>query len=61
MENLKDRIQQRRPFPRTVEQLKVALREEWNKLEPYVLYNLINSMPKRVKMVIGAKGGHSKY
>jgi len=58
---LKDRIQQRKPFPRTVEQLKVALREEWNKLEPYVLYNLINNMPKRVKMVIEAKGGHSKY
>jgi len=58
---LKDRIQQRKPFPRTVEQLKAALREEWGKLEPDVLINLVNSMPKRVKMVIEARGGHSKY
>src|SRR6185369_4506371 len=58
---LKDRTQQRKPFPRTVEQLKAALREEWGKLEPDVLINLVNSMPKRVKMVIEAKGGHSKY
>jgi len=52
---LKDRTQQRKPFPRTVEQLKTALREEWCKLEPGVLLNLVNSMPKRVKMVIEAK------
>jgi len=58
---LKDRIQQRKPFPKTVQQLKIALKEEWSKLESNSLSNLINSMPKRVRMVIEEKGGHTKY
>ncbi|CAG8525569.1 8883_t:CDS:2 [Funneliformis caledonium] len=44
---LKDRIQQRKPFPKTVQQLKIALKEDWSKLESNSLSNLINSIPKR--------------
>jgi transposase len=58
---LKDKTQQRKPFPRTVEQLKIALKEEWCKLESHILLSLVSSMPKRVKLVVEAKGGHSKY
>jgi transposase len=58
---LKDRIQQRKPFPRTTQQLKVALEEEWGKLEPGILFNLVDSLPRRIKMVIDTKGGPIKY
>ena len=58
---LKDNVQKKKRFPRTVAELKVALNEEWSKLSPALLFKLIDSMPKRVKMVLEAKGGPTKY
>ena len=34
---------------------------EWNKIPPEVCQNLIESMPRRIRAVIRAKGGHTKY
>ena len=34
---------------------------EWDKIEPEVCQNLIESMPKCVEAVIKAKGGYTKY
>ena len=34
---------------------------EWDKIEPEVCHNLIESMPRRVAEVVKAKGGHTKY
>jgi transposase len=34
---------------------------EWNKIEPKVCQDLIESMPRRVQAVIEAKGGYTKY
>jgi transposase len=34
---------------------------EWNKIEPNVCQDLIESMPRRIKAVIEAKGGYTKY
>ncbi len=34
---------------------------EWEKIEPEVCQNLIESMPRRVAAVVKAKGGHTKY
>ena len=34
---------------------------EWDKIEPEVYQNLIESMPRRVAAVVKAKGGHTKY
>ncbi len=34
---------------------------EWEKIEPEVCQNLIESMPMRVTAVVKAKGGHTKY
>ncbi|XP_039969441.1 uncharacterized protein LOC120781305 [Bactrocera tryoni] len=41
--------------------LKVALMEEWAKIPPETTKKLVESMPKRLKMVIDEKGGHTKY
>lgn len=35
--------------------------DEWNKIEPEVCQNLIESMPRRIEAVLAAKGGHTKY
>ena len=37
------------------------MEQEWWKIEKSFCYNLIKSMPDRVKAVIQAKGGHTKY
>lgn len=41
--------------------LKVGLVEEWAKITPELTQKLVNSMPKRLKMVVDNKGGHTKY
>jgi hypothetical protein len=33
----------------------------WNEIPPEVCQNLIESMSRRLKTVIKAKGGHTKY
>lgn len=41
--------------------LKVALVEEWEKITPDVTQKLVDSIPKRLKMIANNKGGHTKY
>ncbi|GBO14001.1 hypothetical protein AVEN_131379-1 [Araneus ventricosus] len=43
------------------EQLKAVLTEEWNKTEHSYTKKLVESMPKRIKSVISAKGYPTKY
>ena len=57
----KKKIIMRNPVPQNLEELWAAVNEEWSKMEPSILINLINSMPKRMQLVIKAKGGHIKY
>jgi hypothetical protein len=35
--------------------------EEWNNIPPETCQGLIESMPRRIKAVLSAKGGHTKY
>ena len=58
---LKDNIQKREDFPRTVDELKIALREEWLKFDVSILRKVVDSMPRRIKAVLSAKGGPTKY
>jgi len=34
---------------------------EWDKIPPEVCQNLIESMPRRVEVVLKVKGGYTKY
>ena len=47
--------------PRTLAELEVALVELWNDVPASMCENLIESMPRRVKLCIQAKGGYFKY
>ena len=47
--------------PKGVHKLWDRLEEEWDKISPEVCQNLIESMPRRIKAIIKANGGHTKY
>ena len=47
--------------PNGVHELWERVEAEWEKIEPRVCQNLIESMPRRVAAVIKAKGGYTKY
>lgn len=58
---LKDNIQRREVFPKTKEELKIALEEEWQKFDTSILNGIIDSMPRRIKAVLKVNGGPTKY
>jgi hypothetical protein len=47
--------------PKGIEELWERVEAEWDKIEPEVCQNLIESMPRRVEAVYKAKGGYTKY
>ena len=59
--HLKYKLQEYETALQGVHQLWGRVEEEWNKIPPEVCQKLIESMPKRIKAVIQAKGGHTKY
>ena len=58
---MKDNIQNQRNFPKNVDDLKIALKEEWSKLDTSVLRRVVDSMPRRIEAVMNANGGPTKY
>jgi hypothetical protein len=58
---LKDNIQSREVFPRTVGELKAALSEEWENLDCSIFEDVVISMPLRINAVLEAKGGPTHY
>jgi len=47
--------------PSGVHELWDWFQEEWEKIEPSICQNLIESMPRRIEAVLKAKGGYAKY
>jgi hypothetical protein len=60
-EHLKRQLLKYDTPPKGVHELWDRLEEEWDKISPEVCQNLIESMPRRIKAVIKANGGHTKY
>lgn len=58
---LERRIQKRDVRPKNKTELMEALVEEWSQISPDVTAKLVDSMPKRCKAVLQAKGGHTSY
>lgn len=48
---MKQQIRKRNPFPTTMENLKVAIQEEWDLITPEELTSLVDSIPTRVREV----------
>jgi hypothetical protein len=51
----------RKPLPKSKEELIAVIRKEWRKITIKTIHHLILGLPNRVKAVIKAKGGHTKY
>ena len=47
--------------PNGILQLWERVQKEWDAIPPAVCQNLIESMPRRVKALLRAKGGYTKY
>ena len=60
-EHLKHQLQKYATSPKGVHELWERVVEELNEITPEVCQNLIESMPRQIKAVIKANGGHTKY
>ena len=58
---LERRIERKRSSIKNLEQLKVALREEWERMDDEFADRLVRSMKRRCEAVIKAKGGATEY
>ncbi|KAG1039200.1 hypothetical protein G6F43_012558 [Rhizopus delemar] len=58
---LERRIERKRSSVKNLEQLKVALREEWERMDDEFADRLVRSMKRRCEAVIKAKGGATEY
>jgi transposase len=58
---LKTRINRRLHIPKNVDEMWVALQEEWGKIEVEFINTLVDSMPNRVEAIRKARGGPTKY
>ena len=62
IEHLWDQIGRRlNRKPRNVQELEVAIQEEWNGIPQAAINRLIQSMRRRVVACISRHGGHTKY
>ena len=65
IENLWDeldrRVRRRRNTPNTLEQLRTALLEGWENIPMRKIKAVVNSMQRRIRAVINARGGHTRY
>jgi transposase len=62
IEHLRDqldkRVRHRQPPPQTLNQLHQMLQQEWRTIPRNNVRNLIESMPRRRRAVLAARGGH---
>lgn len=58
---LERKVRKHNPHPKNLTELMAVLEEEWYKIEPEILQNLVESMPRRVQAVIDSHGYPTKY
>ena len=58
---LRANIKKRNPRPMRKEDLKQALKEEWAEIDMRKVNKLIDSMPRRLRVVIKVEGGITHY
>ncbi|GFY24112.1 transposable element Tcb2 transposase [Trichonephila clavipes] len=55
------RVAGRQPPPQTLQELKRALLEEWDRIHLLVINSLIDSMPQRCSTLLAINGNHTPY
>jgi len=61
VDDLDRRVRSRQPAPQTLQELQQALQQEWGRIPQDRIRRLIESMPRRVRAVLQANGGHNRY
>ena len=59
--HLKKKLSQYEEPPNGMLELWECVQKEWDAIEPEVCQNLIESMPRRIKALLRARGGYTKY
>jgi len=54
-------VRSRQPAPQTLQQLQQALEQEWGRIPQDRIRRLIESILRRVYVVLQANGGHNRY
>ena len=57
----KTRINNRPVIPKSLDEMWVALQEEWGKIDMEFINKLVDGMPDRAQAVHKAKGSSTKY
>lgn len=60
-DELKRRVRARSPAPTRLQELQLAIEEEWNAIPQDFMVKLIRSMKNRLRAVIKARGGNTPY
>ena len=60
-DELDRRVKRGRNTPNTLGQLRTALLEEWENIPMRKINALVNSMQRRIRAVINARAGHTRY
>lgn len=55
------RVKARPVRPETLQELKMALVEEWESIDQNVIRHLIESMPRRIQALLDVRGGNTRY
>lgn len=58
---LERKVRKHKPHPKNLNELMVILEEKWYEIEPEILENLVESMPRRIQAVIDSNGNPTKY
>lgn len=58
---LKRHVRARNPAPDSIEALRIAVHEEWNRIPQETIRDLLRSMPRRMQAVIRVRGGNTHY
>ncbi|GFX62445.1 transposable element Tcb2 transposase [Trichonephila clavipes] len=53
------RVAGRQPTPKTLQELEIALLEEWDRIPHLVINSLIDSMPQRCSTLLAIRGNHT--
>jgi hypothetical protein len=61
VDDLDRHVRSRQPAPQTLQELLQALEQEWGRIQQDHIRRLIESMPRRVRAVLQAIGGHNRY
>jgi transposase len=54
-------VKKRQPLPETIQELRIALYEEWEQMPQEEIQHVIESKPRRIETLPRCRGGYTRY